>query len=91
MILLTTNEAHYLKYQDGYYDPANYTVGGYFDDILAVFDKVVFVARCREVNQKPDCMRVDSNRIEFHPVQDFSGYTGFSPHAIAWWECRKVG
>jgi glycosyltransferase involved in cell wall biosynthesis len=90
MILLTTDESHYIKYQNGYYDPANYRVGNYFDNVLAVFDKIIFVARCREVSQKPDCMRVDNDRIVFYPISDFSGYTGYILQAIALWECRKV-
>ncbi|MBA7486010.1 D-inositol-3-phosphate glycosyltransferase [subsurface metagenome] len=58
--------------------------------MLSIFDKVVVVGRCKKVVIKPDCQRVDSNRIEFFPVCDFSGYGCFIGLLRAFWQCRKT-
>jgi len=90
MKVLTTYEFHYLQYEDGFYDPRNYTVGDYYQELFDVFDKVVLVGRCKKTNKKPDCQRVDNDRIEFFPVTDFKGNTGFIGQLRAFWRCRKV-
>jgi len=89
MKVLTTHEFHYIQYENGFYDPRNYT-SGYYDDLLSVFDKVIVVGRCKKVVTKPDCQRVDSNRTEFFPVCDFCGYGDFIGLLRAFWQCRKA-
>lgn len=89
MKILTTHELHYIQYKDGIYDPQNHTVGGYFDDLLAIYDEVILVARCRKTKTMPSCQRVDNYRVKFIAVRDFSGYTGFLGRFIAFLECKK--
>lgn len=90
MKVLTTHEYHYLRYEDGVYDPRNYTTIEMYGDLLSVFDKIVLVARCKKVKQKPDCLRVDNDRIECLPVADFKGNTGYLGQMQALWQCRNA-
>lgn len=53
MKVLTTHELHYIQYEDGFYDPRNYTVGDYYRELLGVFDKVVLVGSCKKTNKNP--------------------------------------
>lgn len=89
MKVLTTHELHYLEYKNKFYDPRNYT-NELYGDLLSVFDKVVLVARCKKSRTQPQCQQIDENKIEFFPVCDFSGYTGFIGAIKAFWQCRKA-
>jgi glycosyltransferase involved in cell wall biosynthesis len=90
MKLLTTHELHYLQYENDFFDPLNVTGGEYFDEQLAVFSKVILVARCQKVNSMPNCQQVNNERVEIFPVTDFSGYTGLLGKLTAFLKCRKT-
>lgn len=90
MKLLTTYELHYVQYKDAFFDPKNFTGPHHFSEQLDVFDKLVLVARCKEVMKDPQCQRADSDRIEFFPVTDFSGYKDFTKRLETFWDCRKT-
>lgn len=89
MKVLTTHEFHYLQYEDGFYDPRNYTRSLY-NNLAGVFEEVIIIGRSKKVKIKPDCQRIDVGNIKFFPVSDFSGYYGFWGMMKAWWQCRKV-
>jgi glycosyltransferase involved in cell wall biosynthesis len=89
MKVLTTHEFHYLQYEDGFYDPRNYT-GSLYNNLAGVFEEVIIIGRSKKVKEKPDCQRIDGDNIKFFSVPDFNGYYNFWGMVKAWWKCRKA-
>ena len=89
MKLFTTHEFRYLQYKDDFYDPKNYT-NGLYEDVFAVFDKIVLMARCVSVEEIPACQKIDNTKIEFLPIYDFNGIR--NPFGIikAFFQSRKA-
>jgi phosphatidylinositol alpha-1,6-mannosyltransferase len=89
MKVLTTHEFHYVRYKDSFYDPRNYT-NSLYGDLLASFEKVVLVGRCKTVASKPTCQEIDKSKIDFVPISDFSGYINPFGMLLAFWQARKA-